>query len=348
MNKKRFYVLITKSQAEKLSKSEQKELDKLIASDPDLKEEAEFISEFWSGTEFAIEAEGDTLFERISSEIDPNPAIPLESNRYKRERGFRRIFTLSRVAASIVFFLVSGILAFFIAQHMRKNANDLVAETQIKYVEKTVSSGQRLRIFLPDGSMVWLNSQSKIIYPESFTGSTRMVELEGEAFFEVSKDKDKPFIVKSGELTTTALGTSFNIRAYNPESSIYVTLVTGKVLVELNKKEDAKFILNPGFGVQYSKELGSISREKHEIDKIIGWKDGILRFDSDDFDTVIKKLSRWYGVEFTFEGLSKIDKEWRFTGWFQNDYLDVVLKSMSFTKGFEYKIDNKKVTIKFN
>ena len=347
MDKERFYILVTKSQTEKLSEEEQSELQHLIASNPELKEEARFIMNFWRGIEFTVDADGNEVFSRIKRAINQRPVIPLYHEEEPELTKPGRNFNIIKIAAAVAFFLLAGFLAFYVIRTTGSFNEKRVAVRTVKSVEKKVLKGQRLRIFLPDGSMVWLNSESKIVYPEAFSGHTRTIELEGEAFFEVKKNPEKPFVVKTGDLTTTALGTSFNVRAYESERSVYVALVTGKLLVELKRKDDARFILDPGYGVQYTKKSGAIRKEKPDIDKIIGWKEGILRFDGDDFETVIRKLSRWYGVDFVIEGNPGVSKDWRFTGWFRDDYLDIVLKSMSYTKGFEFEIDNKKVTIKF-
>ncbi len=340
MSNKRFFVLLTKLQTERLSKSERKELDNLLSLNPELEKEVEFVSGFWSESEFTMEADGDRVFGKISKEINTGSLIPLYSNQQPEKK---RLFTTFRVAASIIFFMAVGIMTFFILRHTPSN-NEVIVETQIKRIEKITPSGQKHTIFLPDGSIVVLNSESKLSYTGSFGEHVRMVELEGEAFFEVSKNVEKPFIVKSGGLITTALGTSFNVRGYRSENNTQVTLVTGRVLVESEQKNDQKFILDPGFGVQYLIEEGTIIKEKISVDKIIGWKDGILQFEDDDFQTVTKRLSRWYGVEFVIEK-PFTGEGWRYSGWFKNDYLDNVLRSISFTQDFNYKIENEKVTI---
>ena len=338
MNTSRFQALFTKSQTEKLSKSEIKELNSLISLHPELEKDAEFIASFWSESEFTIKGDGSRVFEEISKEINSNSIIPMYSNQKPARKIF---FTPYRIAAAIVFFLVAGFMAGFILQQIPADNDDVLAETIVKQIEKNVMIGNKLRVFLPDGSIVWLNSESKLSYPERFSDHVRIVQLEGEAFFEVTKNPTKAFIVKSGALTTTALGTSFNVRGYSFEKDIQVTLVTGKVLVE---KEDQKFILEPGFGVQYSKEDGTIMKEKRSVNKIIGWKDGIIQFENDTYQTVAKKLSRWYGVEFVL--VEPYNGEgWRYSGWFKNDYLDNVLKSISFSQDFDYKIENEKVII---
>lgn len=340
MSKQRYFVLVTKAQTEELSKSEKNEIDNLISTYPELIDNRDFIEKFWVESKFSMEANGDQTFHAISKEINSDQIIPLFPG---QKSATKRFFNLYKIAAAIVFFLVVGIMALFVVQQTSENEKEVVL-AQINQIEKTVQSG-RLRVFLPDGSMVWLNSNTKLKYPETFSENERMVVLDGEAFFEVSENPEKPFVVKSGSISTKALGTSFNIRSYSSENDIRVTLVSGKVLVETDQKEDPKFILTSGFGVNYQKDKGTVTKEKIDVEKQIGWKDGILQFDNDNFQTVIKKLSRWYGVEFVLEGKFN-DKKWGYSGWFKNDYLDNVLESISYSQDFEYKIENKKVTLK--
>lgn len=342
MGNKRFFVLITKSQTEKLSNTERKELEKIISLNPDLEKDAEFVTDFWTESEFNMEANGDHVFGEISRQINSSPIIPLFSDQRPKRK---RIITTYRAAAAIIIFLVFGIMAVFIVQQFSSGNDGLLVDSQLNQTEKQAQSGQKLRIFLPDGSIVWLNSETKLKYDEKFGDHARMVELEGEAFFEIVKKPEKPFIVKSGTLITTALGTSFNIRGYSSEDNIQVTLVSGKVLVESEQTSSPKFMLDPGYGIHYLKENGTFYKEKRSVEKIIGWKDGILRFDNDNCQTVIEELSRWYGVKFVVENSFK-GEEWRYSGWFENEYLDIVLESISFSQGFDYKIENEKVTLK--
>lgn len=337
MNKQRYFALVTKSQTEGLSRNEIVEIEKLYSDNPELIDDRVFVEAFLSESEFSMKANGDQVFNAITNEINSEKIIPIF---FEEKRKSKRFMSIYNIAAAIVFFLVVGIMALFVVQ--QTSINEI--ETHAHQIEKTVQGG-RLRVFLPDGSMVWLNSNTKLKYPKKFSKNVRMVELDGEAFFEVSKNPDKPFIVKSGTISTKALGTSFNIKSYSSENDIQVTLVAGKVLVESERKEDPKFILNPGYRINYQKDKGIAIKEKIDIKKQIGWKDGILQFNNANFQTVIKKLSRWYGVEFVLEGKFG-DEQWRYSGWFKNDYLNNVLENISYSQGFKYKIENEKVTLK--
>ncbi len=338
MENRRFFNLVTKSQTEPLSRSEKMELKRLISLNPDLKNDAHFVEGFWNEAEFSMEANGDYVYGIISQEINSEKIISLNS----KERRFFNKYGLLRMAVVLLLVIVAGGFGIFIVSQFQKTSE--LAEVENIMIEKSIPSGQKLRIFLPDGSKVWLNAASKISYPEKFVGSTRNVTLEGEAFFEVVENPEKPFIVRSGNLITTALGTSFNVKNYTNDSNEEVALASGKVLVELDQEQ--KFILDPGTAVRYQKGDKSIKKEDKSVKEIIAWKDGILRFENDDLNTVLKKLSRWYGVEFFMEKPYH-GEAWKYSGWFENDYLNNVLESISFTQDFEYAINNDKVTITF-
>lgn len=171
---------------------------------------------------------------------------------------------------------------------------------------------------LSDGSKVKINSGSKLIYPKLFdSGNTREVSLVGEAFFEVAHDKEKPFIVRSGQLVTRVLGTSFTVKAY-PTEDIAVTVATGKVRVAKAQEgnlsgerdqgaESAPLILTPNEQAVYSLTGRDIQKQQVASKDYTGWSKGILRFGNVRLEEAILRLSRWYRVDFQFK--NEGDKE---------------------------------------
>ena len=342
MDKNRFYILFAKSQAGELSNTEKEELEVLKTNNPDFLNESGFLNDIFSGLEINLEADGDSVFNNIQQEINSKDIIPLES--YYNQKS-NRIANIQKIAASIFIFFIVGLTYFLIRENISKHEEEVKIVTEAKLINKVASAGLKLNFALPDGSIVWLNSESKLTFPEIFTENSRVVELEGEAFFKVSKDPGKPFIVKSGELITTALGTSFNVKNYGVENSAKVTLVTGRVLVELKDNLKQGLILSPGFAVNYSKVSKSVFKSEESTDKVIGWKDGVLLFEDDSFEKVIATLSRWYGVTFVINNYN--GKDWNYSGRFQNDYLSNILENISFAEGFEFAIDQDKVVLTF-
>ncbi|GAB3652284.1 FecR domain-containing protein [Echinicola sediminis] len=210
-------------------------------------------------------------------------------------------------------------------------------------IHKVADKGERMTFKLPDGSVVWLNSGSELSYPEQFLGDERRVVLEGEGFFEVAHDPQKPFRVQSSELVTTALGTSFNINNYKKEN-LQIALITGKVEVE-NLLTKAKNNLTPGQLLDYSPGSQETIIGPFEVREITGWKKGVLIFKEASFIDVMNSLEKWYGVE--IEVLGAPSREWNIDISFENTGLERVLKRMAYIEDFEFEIKGKSVIIKF-
>lgn len=154
---------------------------------------------------------------------------------------------------------------------------------------------------LADGTQVWLNADSKLTYPVQFNGNQRTVALSGEAYFEVSHNASKPFQVKVRDQTVEVLGTHFNINAYEDETSIKTTLLEGKVIV---RRGQAQLALKPGEQVicvnQPNQPLQHILHP--DMEAVMAWKSGLFNFNNKDLGTIMRQISRWYGVQIRFEG----------------------------------------------
>ncbi len=164
------------------------------------------------------------------------------------------------------------------------------------------SRGEKLVVLLADGSRVWLNADSKMKYPERFTGDTRKVFLSGEAYFEVAKDASNPFVVQSGDLMVRVTGTKFNVKNYSTDSTIIVTLDEGKVAVgQYTKKNDLKN-MTPGQTANYDKHTAqcNIYTNKYYQEQSF-WKNNDFAFRNSKMDEVLNTLSRKYDVEFVIK-----------------------------------------------
>ncbi|MEN7547647.1 FecR domain-containing protein [Rapidithrix thailandica] len=212
----------------------------------------------------------------------------------------------------------------------------------LHWVEKQNPAGQRSVITLSDGSKVWLNAASKLRFPEVFSEKKRTVFLEGEAFFEVSKDPSRVFKVHSGSSTVAVLGTSFNINAFAENDRIEVALASGKVLFESEGIAE-KVPLSPEELLSFDTKNRQWAKSQFNKDEVLGWKDNILYFQDASFEEVVKKLERWYGVEFIVRRKVPVSKG--FTGWFKQKPLEHVLKGIGFSSKFDYRIEDKKVLI---
>ncbi len=222
--------------------------------------------------------------------------------------------------------------------------------TQIAMVEKSVPKGQKLKLYLPDGSKVALNSNSKITYPSDFSDQSREVSIEGEAYFEVKRDSLRPFIVRSENLITEVLGTKFNVKSYNNSVESSVSLLEGSVKVRSKSKEvekgDVEYItIIPGEQVNFNNASNQITKSKIKYNNELMWMNGVLAFNDEKIEKVFNKLEMWYGVKFEIENMPR-DK--KLTGKFANEYLDNVLQSINYTVKFKYKIDGDTVHVDFS
>jgi len=163
----------------------------------------------------------------------------------------------------------------------------------------TTPKGGEYEVVLPDGTKVWLNAASSLSYPIAFKGHDRQVKLTGEAYFEVAKNKDKPFYVNISNVQVRVLGTHFNIEAYNEDEEIKTTLLEGAVQVTKNKTHST---LAPGQQAVITRNSNSIVVSSADIDDAMAWKNGYFIFDHDNIQGIMKKVSRWYDVDVAYQG----------------------------------------------
>ncbi|MRG43812.1 DUF4974 domain-containing protein [Chitinophaga sp. SYP-B3965] len=188
---------------------------------------------------------------------------------------------LSGAAAAIVITIAS--LLFF---EQRKEPAQVVA---------VAAKGEHRSILLSDNSVIHLNAGSQVTFPVKFTGRERRIQLTGEAFFEVAPDHSKPFIVQTGAIQTTVLGTTFNVQAYAGDEAVAVTVTTGKVKVEADNR---MVVLTPGLRTVYSRNNRSFTVGKADTMAVTGWRQNRLVFEDASLGELCKILGRHYNVEF--------------------------------------------------
>ena len=171
-----------------------------------------------------------------------------------------------------------------------------ISTNEIVYHELNVPRKGQYKVTLPDGSKVWLNSESSIRYPASFGDKERKVFVTGESFFEVSKDKNKPFRVVSGDITIEALGTQFNVNSYSNEPFFSTTLVEGSVLIT---KGTAENILKPGQQAKLTKDNFEIAQVN--IDSAVAWKNNQFKFKDTPLDAIMRQIERWYDADVEYK-----------------------------------------------
>ena len=212
----------------------------------------------------------------------------------KQERIFIYQPIFIRIAASFAFLIILVAGTLFVVNVLKQRFISMA------WNEKKTVMGEKSIITLLDGTKITLNADSKLRYPVRFGEQSREVSLEGEAYFEVTRDANKPFVVHTGNVSTTDLGTKFNVSAFTNEETIVVSLEEGKVEVSTNKsgtqKED--IVLLPTQQLIYNKDKETSKIDLFDSQKTIGWKDNILVFDNEPLSKVLIPLERYFGVKF--------------------------------------------------
>jgi transmembrane sensor len=211
----------------------------------------------------------------------------------------------------------------------------------------SVPKGGKYQLTLPDGTKVWLNALSKLKFPVCFNKNQRLVELEGEAYFEVAKsyrkdnpDKRKTFIVKTASQNIEVLGTHFNVNAYKDEAQVKTTLLEGSVKVYSPKNGSSK-ILKPLQQASLSSDGFTVSNEI-DVEEIMAWKNELFYFNNTDLQTIMRQLARWYDVDIAID--KSTDK--KFNGVLsRNVKLSTVLKMMETTSNLKFKVDERRITM---
>ncbi|ALL06618.1 hypothetical protein AQ505_14605 [Pedobacter sp. PACM 27299] len=213
--------------------------------------------------------------------------------------------------------------------------------SHVKPSYNTISTpkGGQYQIALPDGTIVWLNAASSLKYPSSFTEKDRLVTLTGEAYFEVAKDKKRPFRVKTVQQEVEVLGTHFNINAYDDEEVVKTTLIEGSVKVKLPSSNQST-VLKPG---EQSSVLNEIKVNQVDANSAIDWKQGLFWFNDESIYSIMRQFSRWYNIDVEYRGnVSNI----RFGGQVSRmKNLSQVLRIMELTKSIQFKVEGNKIIV---
>ena len=252
------------------------------------------------------------------------------------DNGRSLIYYLLRVAAVFVFVLFIAGLSIYMA-----------SETNLFYksnwVEVSTEAGQRSKVSLPDGSLVWLNAGTVIKYcPDK---NERKVSLTGEAYFEVNHSPDYPFVVETGDAKIKVLGTKFNVSHYPGSKITEASLLSGKIVMSLDKS-DKVIDIRPGEKVSYNAETQVLNKTESIVQNDILWKQGVLVFKNESFNDLILKLERYYAVNFVYNRSTFENKH--YTGTINNLSINKVLEFINLTIPINYGIDNKTIKLTLN
>jgi len=254
-----------------------------------------------------------------------------------------------RLKWSMPMLKIAAVLAvvFIAAIYWSKRASSKAEWEKIALKELVVPKGQRKELTLPDGTLVFLNAGSVLRYPEQFVDSCRKVSLTGEGYFKVKPDKAHPFIIESTHHTQIrVLGTAFNVKSYEQQAKVEVSVMEGKVRFSQGAKEKGGVILLGGQSGSYDQTTNEIKINEIDttsMDRAWAWKDGVLAFKAETFADVALKIERWYNVDIQLKDsqLAKL----RYTGSYYRPELNQLLTSIGFVLGFKYTINKENRTI---
>lgn len=259
----------------------------------------------------------------------------IQSESYQR-KGYRRSIAISVAAAAIV--VIAALLYLFMPD-LGLDDRNIAQKSKVQQISTEL--GQRTSLRLADGTHVYLNADSHIKIPPAFGDSARSVELEGEAYFDVTHDTDHPFMVHSGHSYTRVLGTKFGVKAYPQDEAIQVIVEEGEVAVGssgVTGSEDMHLTKNQ-MGI-LSLNGQTLMKEVEGLANYLGWKDGRLVFESTPFEEVVPRLERWYNIE--IEADPALSSQ-QVTASFDNEPMLEVLNILALSLDAEFERDSRKI-----
>jgi len=363
MIEERFWLLVSLRQSGEATAKELKELEDYLLTHPVQQYQADLLDSIWRAGHSYTEKQKELAFNRHMQRLSNHLSEPVlqyetaESEAPKRKSSvYRKLTWVTGIAASI---LLVWMLAF---NHFDQPSSADTAKAQNTIMTKR---GSKSKIQLPDGTEVWLNADSRITYNENFQGKIREVTLSGEAFFDVVKDPERPFVIHTDVIDIKVLGTAFNVRSYADERITETSLIRGSVEVTLRRTlekyklepNDKLIVDNPSVGIdknlvkEKKKTLADPAKlvkvkfeEKESTACETLWTKGKLAFDQEPLEEIARMLERWYDVKV------QVDPRIRhiqYTGVFEDEGIDQVLRALKLSDhGFTYSINKKEVTIK--
>lgn len=319
------YSIIAKSFTEKLDDAESTELAAWKSATPvNLREYNDFVS-IWEQSESMV----------MQSAIDREKALILLKSQSEIFKEKKRWLTWAVQLAAVLLLsvLFSGVYSYL-------NRDSSVMSNQTVYQEIKAAFGTQAKVELADGSTVFLNSGSKLRFPQTFDNQEqRKVVLDGEAYFTVTKNKKQPFIVEANKLDIKVLGTIFNVDAYADNDAVLITLVEGSVKLQDNSGAENKDLMD-----LFPNQLATfnlidntlVKTDVIDLHKYTAWVTGRIVFFDDPIQTVVKKLANWYNVDIVIS--DKRLEKYRFTGTFIDESLEQILSIISRTSPMTYDI----------
>lgn len=364
INEEQFIELLARKLAGQATAAELTELDGLLQQD-DLKERYRILQQYFSAHEGLSSAETEQALEKTLNRIRGGKegmaaaSFP-EEEEDAAHAGFiqdgttlaedaparRRRWPVYMAAAATVALLIA---VFLYTRRELPDTSAPVAQAMqdtAQWLNRQNGKATRAVIELADGSKIWLNAESRISYPEVFSRTSREVYLSGEAFFDVTKDQERPFIVHLAKGTVKVLGTSFNVRAYDDEP-VQTSVTTGKVAFipkygKGNQPPDT-FYITPDEKVTYRHTAEDIVKENTSGEDEKAWTEGRLIFRDAPLEEICRELERSFGKKVIFE--SDAPRHYRMTGSFQNNSLQDILYYLARSRTFRYSVTDSTLLI---
>lgn len=343
------------------------ELADMLDSDSSLEARYEYLKAYWESKNSLV-SDLDTAFSKVAQKAGLNNEAtewqePMSIDLANERRpGWRKVIARVSVAAAVLVFVLAGYM-FYKGSQKSSTVRNLV-KTELKTEQNP--RGTTSVIYLEDSTRVVLNADSKLQFPETFDDSVREVYLTGEAFFDVTRNEQKPFIIHAGRMNIKVLGTEFNVRSYPDDSTSEASLIRGLIEVTLADRPTDKIILKPSEKLIVSND--SFVRDQSELSSSLSAKEARLQigklhyvspvdstvmetswlnnkmvFKDESFYRLARDLERKYDVNIQFR--NDIVKEYRFTGAFEKESIHDVLEALSLTEKFNYTIKKDSITI---
>jgi transmembrane sensor len=361
MDNQSFLMLASRILSGEASDKDLKEMESFCEANALYKKKFHLLKEYWENKS-TISTDTDKAFQKIMVQINEGENDTVVSADTKA-KVISYFFRFSKVAVVISICIAA---VYFI---LRKNNQHSIAKIESKKYEwqiKETPKGAKSTIILADGTKVIMNSDSRLKFPESFSGETREVYLTGEAFFDVTHNAKAPFIIHTSKMNIKVLGTEFNVKSYPEDSTSETTLIRGLIEVTLNDRPSDKIILRPKEKLVLSNEVSeknissiAASSPVTEARLLIGnihyispkdssivetsWLNNKLVFQNESFGKLAIDMERRYGVNIRFTSVAL--RDYRFTGVFETETIDEALKALKLTEKFNYKIEGNNIKI---
>lgn len=363
MTAERFWDLLSKKISGEASQDELNEFAELAANHPDWQSTVETLSSIWQQAIPSQHNEAETAF---VPHVEKMKQLGIEFSEHRAtyseigvpEKNASRSKTRRWLVSTMVIVVVA--VGVFVLKN-EKSGGDKLASNALPISQVSTKSGSKTRIQLPDGSTVWLNASSDLTYDKNFGKNLREVNLVGEAFFDVVRDPERPFIIHTRVIDVKVLGTQFNVRAYPNDAYTEASLIKGSVEVAVKNRPNEKHYLKPNEKVSVANNIDQSPEKITKVKPLVvteslthyhgdstiietSWVDNKLVFqENENFKEVALRMERWYGVHIDFAD-EKIS-EYRIYGSFTIETIEQALDALKESVKFNYKRNGNDIII---